>query len=1084
MGSSAYGEKKGFFMRNMLKKIILMAAVCTSVGLSACLPDSSDPDKSTSAGQMSGTFYANGLGGVALAIQNAIVTSADWFSTVTNGEINLAALNISSQGLGTTIKSYICPAASGPGVDQLTWLDSRDGTGKFAVRGIGADGGTIVGALRNRVSGNQIGMFSGGSDITMVDGSTYTLPSGCGGATIPVGAPVLVFKIERPAAPTAELARTEYRTTSCGTDATGRQMRGTLVQSRIIRYMPNGLLSEGAWSSDANSMGQCMNDVVVEVTQRDFLSGQATVDMNNFAAIALRALLQDQLQMDCTASAVRGDMMKRSERFSKSKAINTCPLLGSMGSTTTITENDAGDNSDTKILDCKGMTAIIIREYPNLYGNGIRNTVWTSGTATLVRTLDNRAVDTKGQAKRYEWLGTDVTCGGYQTFSVGCDKIPGNPAVTNRISGSKWNQTDVMGWRVRRAWLSKVFGVCWIGSCTTITGGTVTALNPDYFTGIDILQDRGTYSVRNMGINQQNKWVDNKKFIPNAIPTSIWSIYDNQCLWRQRTMVQNCPFVYDPSRQGSWGMTQISASNARPVALDPGIPTSGNEIGNIYAATRQEGLLTAQVLLNWKKCNIKGCDHWNETFGPGTEAYIKAWDGIPVNDTVTLTGEQVAIRDQMCSDANYQLNAYNIMMEKQGIKTNMQNIMNGRQQERDILQNQMNQAASYRDQAWTDYNNQWNDYNYHINSMNYWFDQMNHAFDNYSYMSQANNDYYYWYYGQTCVSNGNMKGSSTTCTMNGQNQAYQEPYSSYDIDNAYWGAMNYYTQSEANGMAHQNAAQNIANNLQYYADLYNARQQVVDSLQPGLNNANNVFNQAQATYNQANQVYIVAKDINDQHIVAPLTPDEVNGIGTFLNTTCASSTGVLDVDSQLTYKQTCEMYYSNPSPFAKVPSIGQFCNTTFERRNGVLEFNIPSPLLSGLNIRTTLLNRDGVNLAWRPQLEGNQYAGATTYLNTRQRGFTDPLMCGRSEYTYIQHPVIQYYYQCGGKGGCRTASTATSCTIISSTAREWQGLSYETGTWSAPQTVCITPWGTYGDCSQVPNPMPTWQKDCVLPGDG
>lgn len=1062
-------------MLNVLKKIMLSIAVCSTLGLSACLPDNTDPDKAANAGQLSGTFYANGLGSVALAIQNAVVTSSNWFAAMGSDGLNLAALGVSSQGLGVPVKSFVCNNASGSGVLQITWIDARDGSNKFALRGIGSDAGSIVSALRNRVSGNQIGVFNG-SSIVMANGTSQSLPSGCAAATIPNGAPVLAFAIETPAPPTQEMVRTEYRTTPCGADETGRQMRGTQVQSRIVRYLANGTMAADAWSTDIASMGQCMNDAVVELGTRNFRAGAGTVNMNNFAAIALRDLLQGQLQMDCVDRSVNANMARSGQMKRSAKTVDTCPLMAGMAGMTQGGESDTGDGTDTKILQCKGQTPLMYKQFVNLMGQGLQTTAWTRGTATLLRTLDNKAVDDRGQqAKRYKWTGTDINCGGYQTFYAGCGIIPGNPTPYAQRASNKFTISPITGYRVHRSWLNKVFGVCFLGSCVSVEGGEVYNLNPDYFSGVDNLQNGGTTTYRTMGVfdlanpsNPQN-WINNEKFLPYTVPKTIWRINDNQCLWRERVMIANCPFYYDPTMQGDWTMTHISASNARPVAIDPGIPSDGSDTGTTYAQVRAEGHMVAQVVLHWKKKNIKGTKRWDETFGPGLGAYIKSWSGVPVTDIVTLTAEQTDIRNESCENVAYQLNAYNIMTEKQGIMQQAQVTMNNMAAIRNNAQAALTAASANVTTAKNNLTNLNAQIQGHYNNATYWENAADHAWDSYNSMANANAEY---------DRNFNPSCNTKGCTQ----PVYSPPYSSAQLDQAAANASYYAGVYEYNANLETDAARNKENQRPSYQAAINNAENAEAGAQASFNAAQAELNTASTRYNDANTIYLAAKQVNDQHLVNPLTSEELNILTEYQGRVCTSASGTLDLDSQQNYKQACIGYYDNPQPFSKVQSIGLFCDATFNRSGENLSFKISSNSFYSDNVQTTLLNTEGVHLAWRPVLEGNRFAGdESTTLVTRQRGFTDPLMCARSEYRYIQWPVTEYYWQCGGKGGCRQAQRSSSCTIIESTAREWSGLSYETGTWSRPETVCITPWGTYGSCSQLPNPYSTWSSGCTLP---
>jgi hypothetical protein len=1033
-----------------------LSAIVATAGLSACLPDEKDPDKSADAGSLSGAYYASGLGSIALQIQNAVVGNASWFNAVGNGmELDLASMGIASNALGAPVKSNICPTGSGTEVTQITWIDGRDANGKFAVKGLGTDAGTIMGALRTRVASEQAGIFHGGNTIAMSDGRTLAIPSSCGSLNIPMGAPVVAFDISRPAPPTAELARTEYKTEACGVDATGRQKRGTQVLKRVVRYNADGTIVPGSW--DTEKMGDCVPDAVVEVTERDYLSGARNADLNNFANVALRNLLAQQLQMDCTKTTVKSSRDVNSAAVNADKQIDTCALRAQGTGTTVIAETNTGDTTDSKTLYCTGATALNLQRFVNLSGTGTSTTSWTSGTATLVRVVDNSVIDdgTSGEGQRKKWVGTNINCGGDEKFHVGCGQIPGNPAIAGRASGTKWVVSGITGWFVYESWLNSAFNVCWFGSCKRITGGTATNLNPAYFTGTDQLQNGGTTTSRGMGADS---WINPETFEPLSKPTTAWSIYDNQCLWAQRVMMVDCPFTVTASQQSTWA-SSFAPWNARPATLDPGIGSNGTDSGNMYAQMRAAGNYTANVTLNWEDCNIKGCDHWSEGYGPGTGAYIKSWNtnGYASN-TVNLSQGSVSLRTDLCNSVAFQLNAGDLSAQTQAAltaatadKQAKQDALTAATLDKTNKQDALNDANSALTTATNTYNLAHTD-----------------AVDKRADADAKLADYNTKKAHADSLGSGDPGKAAAVAAANDALTAYNDADALADT-------------AEANAATKQTAM--------------NSAQTAATAAQTAYNSSVTTYNTALASYNASVTAYNTAAanaeaaaNSNNAAAGRALTAQETQGLQTIKSNICSTTATTLDPTQQSLTSATCKLYYDSPSNFTAAPSFGPYCDSVFDRRGpGGTDCNTPSgsttPVscpgyslafrinvvpASGYDVQTTLLNTEGVRLAWRPQVENNQY------LITRQNGFTEPLQCLRSEYNYITWPVVKYYWVCGGKGGCWQSSYGTSATIIQSTVRQWSGYSYETGSWSAPQTGYIAPWGNYWSLSQIPSPYYTW----------
>jgi hypothetical protein len=288
-------------MMKSKRHFLLTGALVWTALLAACLPEDKDPGAVSDAGKLTGTYYASSLGNTALQIQNAIVGDPAWFTSLTSGtQLNLANLGISSAGTGINFKSNVCPNTGTTGVTQITWIDGIDPTtGKFSARGLGNDTGSILAGLNSRVASNQVGTYDG-SSIKLSNGQNLAIPSSCSSISIPAGAPVLVFNIDRPAAPTSAMSRTEYRTIDCPISS-GRKQLGKIVQSRVVTYNTDGSISAADWGGQ--SMTHCMDEVLVDVTQDTDMTTGAS-NLQNFAANILRDMLVAQLQAPCSSTTI------------------------------------------------------------------------------------------------------------------------------------------------------------------------------------------------------------------------------------------------------------------------------------------------------------------------------------------------------------------------------------------------------------------------------------------------------------------------------------------------------------------------------------------------------------------------------------------------------------------------------------------------------------------------------------------------------------------------------------------------------------------------------------------------------------
>jgi len=616
--------------------LVSMACLC------GCLPDERDPDKATSdAGNLSNaTYYAAALGNIGVRLQSEVVGNATWFETLgSSQQLDLAAMGIVPSGLPAAVRSVICPTGTGSEVLQLTWLDGRNATGGFAIKGLGDTGkGGLVKELIKRGSASQVGIYDAAGAIYLSDGHVKAIPPSCADLSFPSGAPMLVFTISRPAAPTQEMARTEYRTSPCPTGEVG-----TMVEKRIVRFLPNGSIqpsdrSEG-WVTE--NMGHCTADVAVTTNKTDIVDGGASIidaaNMeHNQLTDALRDVLTANLRMNCSqttigseknavsgSQATAGDTMVRT-----SKTIDTCAKV-SMAAQGAADEVDMGPKSDTRTMVCGHATknANYLSTLP-----GVSNIVRTDGTVTATRVLDSKLVDHQQLGQREFWLGEEISCKWDEKFDVNCG-IPGTqPALEPQHSTQKWITHDLAGWFFHESWFDSIFASCF-WDCTDVESASWEGLNPDYFTGTKMYADSGTQTDRAI---DANGWLDKKMFVP-SVSSSLWSLSKNECTWGQMNMMEDCPQSVDPALVTDRDPTITTTDTT---ALRPGV-AAGGDSGLVYQSLLAQNQYVSNVTLNWEHkywdiCTTGGwfpipypckkTDRWAERAGPGRDVYIKAWD--------------------------------------------------------------------------------------------------------------------------------------------------------------------------------------------------------------------------------------------------------------------------------------------------------------------------------------------------------------------------------------------------------------------------------------------------------------------------
>lgn len=614
---------------------VLGVLLCTGA-LAACIPEDKDPAKTSDAGQLNGSYYASALGNVALKVQNWVVGDPDWFTQTVASNVTLANLGIDANVVGGVIRSSVCPTGTGTEVLQLTWLDGRDSANRFSMRGIGTNTGIMMGALRNRVAGDQVATYDGSPTLQVANGTTKNIPSSCSGLSIPLGAPVLVFQIDRPAAPVEELAKTEYRTVACGLDTRGMQMRGTMVESRVIRYTAEGVITPSdpntGWS--AESMGTCVSDAIVTANTSTTTNG-GSVALNNFADITannLKAVLEQQLEMDCATTSINSDVMKKNqngieERSKKDKNIDTCTKAAASAASSQVRDNDTGNADDTRDVCVEKSTTFGNKTFLGVNGGTLTSVL--AGTAFVDRTLDNRNLSSNASqtAERLKWIGRpNIACTSNDTYVAQCGQIPGAPPRSTDFAaaGNKWTFGSLDWWFDDEAWYNDFLGFCFIG-CTYIEGGGIYALNWNYFREKRTLH-ADTDTSRAVGSRNATTWLDR---FTNFTPNFVYGVFTvpagtNQCRIRYKEIQLSCPLGYNPVAQSTWTPYELSPNEQFQTTLIPG-GSYGGRAGQAYNSAHSSSNPVGYAYVNMAKCNIKGCDRWTETAGPGLSSYIISW---------------------------------------------------------------------------------------------------------------------------------------------------------------------------------------------------------------------------------------------------------------------------------------------------------------------------------------------------------------------------------------------------------------------------------------------------------------------------
>lgn len=521
--------------------------------LSSCLPDGKDPSEGVGAGKTSAAYYASTLSNTAVRIQNSVVHDASWFTQDSSSEFDFAAHGLSQpNGLGSDIRSLVCFSGTDNDVKQLTWIDGKDDQGRFVVKLLGSDVGQIQTALRSQLGAKQVGAYRGGGVVLLADNSTIAIPTGCQSVELPIGAPVVVFDIQHPAPPSEEVSRTEYRTTPCQADASGRARRGTMVQSRILTFRPDGSVfppdANTGWSTE--NLGTCVDAVDVKITDRDVRPTGAAAELGNFALGSIRNTLLAQLsEMDCAKVSVR----RESGGVSKSKTIDTC-RNASVNGRQVFVDDRTGDDSDTREVSCKGSVEGSLALSSNT--PPVKSTIsWEpragyTQKATLKRVSEAHETNTStGHInKRDSWMADGISCAGTEIATMPCASIPGAPMGAPRSANTPYSIQETQSFDAATGEGGEA-----AAASGQMTSFDVLRLNPDYFSGVETLRDNGVTIRREIAATS---WEDAAAFKPKLVPGDM-RIESNQCEWKKLEM-GDCPTEVDPAQQGTWYPTSTA----------------------------------------------------------------------------------------------------------------------------------------------------------------------------------------------------------------------------------------------------------------------------------------------------------------------------------------------------------------------------------------------------------------------------------------------------------------------------------------------------------------------------------------------
>jgi len=611
--------------------------------LSACLPKEEAPEQElqgSKVGQESGGFYGAALGNMAIQIQSDIVGSADWFKS--SAEAGLSApVAHQVQGVPGDIKHSICPVTSGGATSmlQIVWLDGKDSAGNFNMKGTGSSTASILSTLRPRVSADQLGIYDKlTGSIALVDGNPKEIPSDCANLKIPDKAPVVAFIIDRPAKPSSDLYRTEYRSTTCDDKEDGAAQAGSKIQRRTVKYATDGSVTVVAdW--DLFTLNNCVDTVNIATPESDNVTRtiKATSDLN--AALALQKALVDNFKLGCREMTVKAtgiDDKKISTCVGGQQAVNKSALKET-------SKIGKALSNEVMPIQCAG------ESWLNFTMGGVSGAItahgnW-GGTANIQRSRNvvtfDPSMGTATSIAYGDWTGgSPVNCSATETSSIACKRFEGNLDIA---SNTKW--VDVEEQKTN------------LGGGASITQ-TGDMMNPGYF---------GVTREDTTGIDLSNQayakaWEKADLFKPKVTQRSSFS-YTGQCTWKSRSLDAVCPTSV--SGAGSWDPDPLLDP------LDPELPLyndakdtlklpSGasqsikdaleDDLISRYNALTSSGSLVAKLTSVYKK----GSTTYTGSIGYGKDkGFLKRWTTgkRPTVNGRFISPKAVGYRKTMCKNS-------------------------------------------------------------------------------------------------------------------------------------------------------------------------------------------------------------------------------------------------------------------------------------------------------------------------------------------------------------------------------------------------------------------------------------------------
>lgn len=433
-----------------LKYTVCGAAMMLS--LNACLPnDNAATDYASEAefAQAQSQYYANAIQQYSVKSSFALTNLASWANqTVPQGKLDLTDVDFGSLDMGQSevfIESAYCKTTAGDAV-HLTWFDSEDEDGNFAIQGVGSgNSGYLMAALSEAVNFESLGTHDNGT-VYMKDGvGETTIPAACGSLGIPEGAPVIVSSLSVPTPGTAtdDMTRFEYRTIGCTAGETG-----SIQQQLQVTYTSGGsIVSNGAHYSllseipDAN--WNTVSDTCRSVEEKDsFTVSVSTSDSGiDFASLAPAAgatadVLQSALSnTECRELARMANNGEDMQDVQNSKLFDTCSSQISVAALQSIQATSIELAEEEHVT--QSCSDYLVGE--TCFTDSVDGDVgeacadaW-SGDAVLKREIWTYQVSLEGEATgpgcatctetetMTQWTGLSLECSRYEQLTIECE---------------------------------------------------------------------------------------------------------------------------------------------------------------------------------------------------------------------------------------------------------------------------------------------------------------------------------------------------------------------------------------------------------------------------------------------------------------------------------------------------------------------------------------------------------------------------------------------------------------------------------------------------------------------------------------